>query len=32
ALQEAVADAYPDAEVEIQSGGQPLYPFIFSVE
>ena len=32
ALQEAVADAYPDAEVEIQPGGQPLYPFIFSVE
>ncbi|MGF9799276.1 DAK2 domain-containing protein [Brevibacillus agri] len=32
ALQEAVADAYPDAEVEIQFGGQPLYPFIFSVE
>ncbi|WP_432774323.1 DAK2 domain-containing protein [Brevibacillus gelatini] len=32
ALQEAVADTYPDAEVEIQFGGQPLYPFIFSVE
>jgi DAK2 domain fusion protein YloV len=23
---------YPDAEVEVHSGGQPLYPYIFSVE
>lgn len=23
---------FPDAEVEIHSGGQPLYPFIFAVE
>lgn len=32
ALEAALADAYPDVEVEIQDGGQPLYPFIFSVE
>ena len=32
ALQTTVTDAYPDVEVEIQEGGQPLYPFIFSVE
>ncbi|MGG1661561.1 DAK2 domain-containing protein [Brevibacillus sp. NRS-1366] len=31
-LQTAVTEAYPDVEVEIQVGGQPLYPFIFSVE
>ncbi|QRG65646.1 DAK2 domain-containing protein [Brevibacillus choshinensis] len=32
ALEAALADKYPDVEVEIQDGGQPLYPFIFSVE
>lgn len=32
ALEQAVTDAFPDVEVEIQNGGQPLYPFIFSVE
>ncbi|MED4780555.1 DAK2 domain-containing protein [Brevibacillus choshinensis] len=32
ALEAALADAYPDVEIEIQDGGQPLYPFIFSVE
>lgn len=32
ALEAAVSDAYPDVEVEILVGGQPLYPFIFSVE
>ncbi|MDR7317349.1 DAK2 domain-containing protein [Brevibacillus nitrificans] len=32
ALEAALAEAYPDVEVEIQDGGQPLYPFIFSVE
>jgi DAK2 domain fusion protein YloV len=32
ALEHAVTDAFPDVEVEIQHGGQPLYPFIFSVE
>lgn len=32
ALEQALAEAFPDVEVEIQNGGQPLYPFIFSVE
>ncbi|MED1947490.1 MULTISPECIES: DAK2 domain-containing protein [Brevibacillus] len=32
ALEKALSDSYPDVEVEIQAGGQPLYPFIFSVE
>lgn len=32
ALEASLADKYPDVEVEIQDGGQPLYPFIFSVE
>jgi len=32
ALQEVLAEAHPDVEVEILAGGQPLYPFIFSVE
>ncbi len=32
ALQTMLADEYPDVEVEVQVGGQPLYPFIFSVE
>jgi len=32
ALEAALADAYPNVEVEIQEGGQPLYSFIFSVE
>jgi DAK2 domain fusion protein YloV len=27
-----IEDAYPDVEVEVHDGGQPLYPFIFSVE
>jgi uncharacterized protein len=31
-LQQALAEAHPDVEVEILVGGQPLYPFIFSVE
>jgi DAK2 domain fusion protein YloV len=31
-LQAMLADEYPDVEVEVQTGGQPLYPFIFSVE
>ncbi len=25
-------DAFPDAEVEVHNGKQPLYPFIFSIE
>lgn len=32
ALEAALAAACPDVEAEIQYGGQPLYPFIFSVE
>jgi uncharacterized protein len=31
-LRQALAEAHPDVEVEILVGGQPLYPFIFSVE
>lgn len=31
-LKERVANDHPDVELEILSGGQPLYPFIFSVE
>lgn len=31
-LGQALAEAFPAVEVEIQEGGQPLYPFIFSVE
>ncbi|QPA32014.1 DAK2 domain-containing protein [Thermaerobacillus caldiproteolyticus] len=27
-----VEETYPDVEVEVHNGGQPLYPFIFSVE
>lgn len=32
ALEAVLTETYPDVEVEIQAGGQPLYPFIFSVE
>lgn len=32
AIRAYVEDAYPDAEVEVYSGGQPLYAYIFSVE
>jgi hypothetical protein len=28
----AIAEKYPDQEIEIQKGGQPHYQFIFSVE
>ncbi|MBO8162341.1 MAG: DAK2 domain-containing protein [Brevibacillus sp.] len=31
-LQALLADVYPDVEVEVLPGGQPLYPFIISVE
>ncbi|MEO3947524.1 DAK2 domain-containing protein [Gorillibacterium sp. CAU 1737] len=31
-LAEYVADKYPDAEVEVHTGGQPLYPYLFAVE
>ena len=32
ALEAWVAEAYPDAELEVQEGGQPLYPYLFAVE
>ncbi|WP_430154535.1 DAK2 domain-containing protein [Paenibacillus algorifonticola] len=32
ALKAWVAEAYPDAELEVQEGGQPLYPYLFAVE
>lgn len=31
-IEQMLASEYPDVEVEILSGGQPLYPFIFAVE
>jgi len=31
-LQEMLTETYPDVEVEVLSGKQPLYPFIFAVE
>ena len=27
-----IEETYPDVEVEVHDGKQPLYPFIFSVE
>ncbi|MFF2484111.1 DAK2 domain-containing protein [Paenibacillus sp. NPDC058071] len=27
-----ISEAYPDVEVEVQTGGQPLYPYLFAVE
>ncbi len=32
ALQERIEDAYPDLELDMQDGGQPLYPVVFSLE
>jgi len=32
ALMESIAEKYPDCDVEIQSGGQPIYYYIISVE
>ena len=32
ALAEAVESEYPDCDVELQSGGQPIYYYIVSVE
>ncbi len=32
ALVEFCEDRYPDVEVEVHEGGQPLYPYIFGVE
>ncbi len=31
-LESAIQDAYPDLEMDIQDGGQPLYPVVFSLE
>jgi uncharacterized protein len=31
-LEAWLGERYPDAEVEVQHGGQPLYPFLFAVE
>ncbi|MDN5413310.1 MAG: hypothetical protein L0F84_01965, partial [Lactococcus raffinolactis] len=31
-LTEELEDKYPDVEVEIFEGGQPVYPYLFSVE
>jgi dihydroxyacetone kinase-like predicted kinase len=27
-----LGETYPDAEVEVHEGGQPLYPYLFAVE
>ena len=27
-----VADTYPDVELEVHEGGQPLYPYLFALE
>ena len=32
ALAERIMEAYPDAEVEVHSGNQPIYYYIISVE
>jgi len=32
AISAYLSEAYPDAEIEIHSGGQPLYSYIFAVE
>ncbi|MBC1704944.1 DAK2 domain-containing protein [Listeria welshimeri] len=32
ALADRVTEAYPDVEVEIHEGSQPVYPYIFAVE
>ena len=32
ALAERIMEAYPDAEVEVHSGNQPIYYYIMSVE
>ena len=31
-LAQALAEKYEDVEVEIHQGGQPVYPYLFSVE
>ena len=32
ALAEAIGDQYPDVDVELQYGGQPIYYYVISVE
>ncbi len=32
ALQARIEEAYPDLELDVQDGGQPLYPVVFSLE
>ncbi|HAJ95152.1 MAG TPA: hypothetical protein DCP02_02850 [Actinobacteria bacterium] len=32
ALKERIAKLFPEIDIEIHKGGQPLYPFIFSIE
>lgn len=32
ALQKALTQKWPDIEVEVLHGGQPVYPYIFSME
>jgi dihydroxyacetone kinase-like predicted kinase len=32
AIQDAIADAQPDLEIDAHRGEQPLYPIIFSLE
>jgi uncharacterized protein len=31
-IKKKIKDLYPDIDIEIHRGGQPLYPFIFSIE
>ena len=31
-LEQWLAEQYPEAEVEVHEGGQPLYPYLFAVE
>ncbi|MBW7458966.1 hypothetical protein K0U00_33450, partial [Paenibacillus sepulcri] len=31
-LETWVRETYPDAELEVHEGGQPLYPYLFAVE
>ncbi|MFB9330552.1 DAK2 domain-containing protein [Paenibacillus aurantiacus] len=32
ALSDWIMEQYPDAELEVHAGGQPLYPYLFAVE
>ncbi|MNR57735.1 hypothetical protein D3C85_1785700 [compost metagenome] len=32
ALTDWARETYPDAEMEVHEGGQPLYPYLFAVE